>query len=349
MVRRKINFFRLKGRLRDCGVAVLALLITACLISWLKSLHTPLTRHQGDEFFIVKPGETLSQISDQLMDNSLIPHPLFAILYARLHGLERSIQEGEYLLDSETTLASLIRKMANGDKYQHKVTFLEGWKVSQVLAELWSRDTIKREIYDDDPIVIASLLGLRTDNAEGMVFPDTYFFTRNTSDISLLKRANQKLTSVLTKAWGSRAEELPLNNAYEALILASVIEKESGLNSERSKISGVFLRRMELGMRLQSDPTVIYGMGSKYQGNISREDLLEPTPYNTYRIDGLPPTPISLAGEASIKASLNPIASRFLYFVSRGDGSHYFSENLREHNAAVARYQKKPSSRNKPP
>jgi len=345
MVNRTINFFRLKGRLKEYGIAVLALLITTCLVGWLKFLHTPLTRDQGDEFFTVKPGETLSQISDQLTDNGLVPYSLVATLYARLHGLERSIQEGEYLLDSETTLASLITKMANGEKYQHKVTFLEGWKVSQVLAELWSRDSIMREIYDDDPKVIANLLGLDTDNAEGMVFPDTYFFTRNTSDISLLKRANQKLTSVLTKAWGSRAEELPLNNAYEALILASVIEKESGLNSERSKISGVFLRRMELGMRLQSDPTVIYGMGSKYRGNISREDLLESTPYNTYRIDGLPPTPISLAGEASIKASLNPTASSFLYFVSRGDGSHYFSENLREHNAAVARYQKRTTSR----
>ena len=323
------------------GLGLFGLLLISALFGWNKLSNYRIIQEESTEIFTVYPGDSASIISARLASEGKILHADLMSIYVKLAGFEKSIQEGEYLLDAEITLAELVEKMVNGDKYQHRITFLEGWSLSQVLAELRSKDSISQEIDNNDPSHIAKLLGLEVANAEGMLFPDTYFFTRGTSDIEILKRANAKLNDVLESAWKSKAVGLPFSNSYESLILASVIEKESGLNTERRRISGVFLRRISLGMRLQSDPTVIYGMGSKYQGNITRQDLSEVTAYNTYRIDGLPPTPISLAGKSSIDASLNPSRSEFLYFVSRGDGSHQFSETLAEHNAAVNKYQRK--------
>ena len=327
------------------GLSLFYLCSISALLGWNKLSNYRINLDGSTEIFTVNPGNSLTSISAKLADEGKVPNPHLMTIYAKLLGLEKSIQEGEYLLESEITMAELVKKMVNGDKFQHKVTFLEGWSLHQVLAELRSRSSIRQEIDNYDPEHIAKLLGLNVRNAEGMFFPDTYFFTRNTSDIQILKRANTKLNKVLHDSWESRGEGLPFSDPYEALILASIIEKESGLNSERKKISGVFLRRISLGMRLQSDPTVIYGMGLKYKGNITRQDLIENTAYNTYRIDGLPPTPIALAGKASIEASLNPSKADFLYFVSQGDGSHYFSETLSEHNAAVDKYQRESNTR----
>ena len=327
------------------GLSLFCLCSISALLGWNKLSNYRINLDGSTEIFTVNPGNSLTSISAKLADEGKVPNPHLMTIYAKLLGLEKSIQEGEYLLEPEITMAELVKKMVNGDKFQHKVTFLEGWSLHQVLAELRSRSSIRQEIDNYDPEHIAKLLGLNVRNAEGMLFPDTYFFTRNTSDIQILKRANTKLNKVLHDSWESRGEGLPFSDPYEALILASIIEKESGLNSERKKISGVFLRRISLGMRLQSDPTVIYGMGLKYKGNITRQDLIENTAYNTYRIDGLPPTPIALAGKASIEASLNPSKADFLYFVSQGDGSHYFSETLSEHNAAVDKYQRESNTR----
>ena len=323
------------------GLALFGLLLVSALFGWNQLSNYRIIQQESTEIFTVNPGDSASIISARLAAEGKILHADLMSIYVKLAGFEKSIQEGEYLLDAGITLAELVEKMVDGDKYQHRITFLEGWNLSQVLAELRSKGSISQEIDNNDPSHIAKLLGLDVANAEGMLFPDTYFFTRGTSDIEILKRANAKLNDVLESAWESKGKGLPFSNSYESLILASVIEKESGLNAERRKISGVFLRRISLGMRLQSDPTVIYGMGSKYKGNITRQDLSEVTAYNTYRIDGLPPTPISLAGKSSIDASLNPSRSKFLYFVSRGDGSHQFSETLSEHNAAVNKYQRK--------
>ena len=327
------------------GLTLSCFILIFGLIGWNKLSSYQIIQDESAEIFTVNPGDSVSTISKNLAKKGKISHSYLMSIYVRLRGFETSIQEGEYLLEAEITLSELVKKMVNGDKFQHRITFLEGWSLSEVLAELRSKSSIRQEIDNSDPKHIAELLGLNVKNAEGMLFPDTYFFTRNTSDIEILRRANAKLSKVLDSSWEAKEEGLPFSNQYEALILASIIEKESGLNAERSKISGVFLRRIALGMRLQSDPTVIYGMGSKYKGNITRRDLSEVTAYNTYRIDGLPPTPIALAGKASIDASLNPSRSNFLYFVSRGDGSHYFSETLSEHNAAVDKYQRKPNSR----
>ena len=326
------------------GLALFGFLLIFGLLSWNKLSNYRIILEETAEIFTVNPGDPVSTISNNLAAEGKISHPYLMSIYARLRGFEKSIQEGEYLLETEITLAELVEKMVDGDKFQRRITFLEGWSLSQVLAELRSKSSITQEIDNSDPTHIAQLLGLNVSNAEGMFFPDTYFFTRNTSDIEILKRANAKLNEVLESLWRVKGDGLPFSDPYEALILASIIEKESGLNTERSEISGVFLRRLALGMRLQSDPTVIYGMGSKYKGNITKQDLAEVTTYNTYRINGLPPTPISLAGTSSISASLNPASSNFLYFVSRGDGSHYFSETLSEHNAAVNKYQRNPKS-----
>ena len=232
-----------------------------------------------------------------------------------------------------------LRKMLAGDTYQYRITHIEGWTLEQALNEIWSDSNIVRELNSSSGELVADSLNLVEESVEGLFYPDTYFFTRGTTDREILIRAYERMKEVLTEAWESRLGALPYNDAYDALIMASIIEKESAEESERGHIAGVFVRRLELGMRLQSDPTVIYGMGDNFDGDIRREDLLEETAYNTYRINGLPPTPIALAGIDSINASLNPLPSDYLYFVSRGNGTHYFSSTLQEHNDAVSRFQ----------
>ena len=339
-----MKWIRHKWRRVQLGFVFSSVLIIAGYATWNTLQNYPVKIESPYELFIVNRGDSVSAISSKLTEQGMLHHSGIMKIYTKLLGVEKLIQEGEYLLTPRITLSEVVDKMLTGDRHQYKITFLEGWSLEQVMGELSSLTTIEHQIENYESGKIASLLGLNVDSAEGLLFPDTYFFTRNTSDIEILKRANAKLNEVLESLWRVKGDGLPFSDPYEALILASIIEKESGLNTERSEISGVFLRRLALGMRLQSDPTVIYGMGSKYKGNITKQDLAEVTTYNTYRIDGLPPTPISLAGTSSISASLNPASSNFLYFVSRGDGSHYFSETLSEHNAAVNKYQRNPKS-----
>ena len=322
------------------GFIFMCVLILAGYVTWSTLQNYSVKIESTGELFIVNRGDSVSAISSKLTDQGMLPHSGIMKVYTKLLGVEKFIQEGEYLLTPQITLSELVNKMVTGDRHQYKITLVEGWSLDQVLEKLRSLTTIDHQIENYESGQIAKLLGLNVDSAEGMLFPDTYFFTRNTSDLEILKRANLKLNEVLDSSWGKRAAGLPFKTSYEALILASIIEKESSLNTERNVISSVFLQRINVGMRLQSDPTVIYGMGRRYEGNLTRENLSEVTAYNTYRIDGLPPTPISLAGKSSIEASLNPSDSTFLYFVSRGDGTHYFSETLSEHNNAVNLYQR---------
>ena len=326
------------------GFIVLSTLIITGYATWTTLQSYPVKIGSPGELFAVNRGDSVSAISSKLTDQAMLPHSGIMKIYTKLLGVEKLLQEGEYLLTPQITLSELVNKMVTGDRHQYKITLVEGWSLEQVLEKLRSLPTIDHQIENYESGQIAKLLGLNVDSAEGMLFPDTYFFTRNTSDLEILKRANLKLNEVLNNSWEKRAAGLPFKTSYEALILASIIEKESSLNTERNLISSVFLQRINLGMRLQSDPTVIYGMGRRYEGNLTRENLSEVTAYNTYRIDGLPPTPISLAGKSSIEASLNPSDSTFLYFVSRGDGTHYFSETLSEHNNAVNFYQRKSGS-----
>ena len=323
------------------SVTILAIFVAGAVLSY-RSLFSEMALRSPEISPVkieVMAGSSLSRVAIELAEAGYLPSPTLFKLWARLKGAENSIQTGEYELHSGITPAQLLDKIVRGESVQYRITLVEGWTFQQALNALWSAGNIRSSLNNSSPADIAQQMSLDYENPEGLLYPDTYFYTKGTLDIELLRRANARLNTVLSEAWESRLGSLPFANSYEALTMASIIEKESARNSERGLIAGVFVGRLDLGMRLQSDPTIIYGMGNRYAGNITRADLLEETPYNTYRIDGIPPTPIALSGEASIVAALNPSASDFLYFVAKGDGSHQFSRSLEEHNAAVREYQ----------
>ncbi len=284
-------------------------------------------------------GSSLSRVAAELGEAGFLRSPIIFKLMARVRGVENSIRTGEYELQPGITPVQLLDKIVNGESVQYRITLVEGWTFEEALQAIWSAENIVPSLDGLSMAEVSASMNLGRENPEGLLYPDTYFYTKGTSDIELLLRASEKLNTVLSDAWAARLGALPYADQYEALTMASIIEKESASNSERGLIAAVFVSRMELGMRLQSDPTVIYGMGDRYAGNIRREDLSEQTPYNTYRIGGLPPTPIALSGEESIVAALNPEQTDYLYFVAKGDGSHHFSRTLDEHNAAVREYQ----------
>ena len=224
---------------------------------------------------------------------------------------------------------------------QYSLTLVEGWSFRQVRAALVRQEKLEQRLADLDDKALMDRLGLAGVSPEGRFFPDTYRYVSGMSDQDLLKQASARLDQVLDEEWARRADGLPYRKPYDALIMASMVEKETGVAEERGQIAGVFVRRLRSGMRLQTDPTVIFGLGERYNGNLTRAHLQQPTPYNTYVIDGMPPTPIALAGREAIHAALNPVAGKSLYFVARGDGSHVFSETLEQHNRAVREYQLK--------
>jgi len=315
-------------------------IITGVFYICLRYLNAPINGLQPGAVFEVESGSALSQVANKLADRGILLYPELFVTFARLKDAANSIQSGEYELHSGITPAQLLDKMVRGDNVQYRITLVEGWTFNQVLDEFKSSKKLTLKLLNTGRSEIAGALGLENLNPEGMLFPDTYFYSKGTTDLELLITANMRLREILSSAWGSRLGLLPYENAYQALTMASIIEKESALGSERGHIAGVFVRRLEQGMRLQSDPTVIYGMGESFDGDLRLADLGMENPYNTYNINGLPPTPIALAGLESIKASLNPLQSDYLYFVGKGDGSHHFSSTLEEHNAAVTRYQK---------
>ena len=326
---------------RHLLIASLTIFIAAVLIGY-RTLFSEIKLLSADSTPVkieVVAGSSLSRVAMELSKAGYLSSPTLFKLWARLQGAENRIQTGEYELSAGITPAQLLDKIVRGDSVQYRITLVEGWTFQQALEALWSAENIRSSLNNSSPTEIAQRMNLDYENPEGLLYPDTYFYTKGTLDIELLLRANERLDTVLSQAWESRLGALPYANSYEALTMASIIEKESASNSERALIAGVFVARLDLGMRLQSDPTTIYGMGDRYVGNIRRADLLEQTPYNTYRIDGMPPTPIALSGKESIVAALNPSASDYLYFVARVDGSHQFSRTLEEHNAAVREHQ----------
>ena len=326
---------------RHLLIAALTIFIAAALIGY-RTLFSEIRLLSADSAPVkieVIAGSSLSRVAMELSKAGYLSSPTLFKLWARLQGAENSIQTGEYELSAGITPAQLLDKIVRGDSVQYRITLVEGWTFQQALEALWNAENIRSSLNNSSPTEIAQRMNLDYENPEGLLYPDTYFYTKGTLDIELLLRANERLDTVLSQAWDSRLGALPYANSYEALTMASIIEKESASNSERALIAGVFVARLDLGMRLQSDPTTIYGMGDRYAGNIRRADLLEQTPYNTYRIDGMPPTPIALSGKESIVAALNPSASDYLYFVARVDGSHQFSRTLEEHNAAVREHQ----------
>jgi UPF0755 protein len=322
------------------AAAVLSFLLGAGFVLFaLSYLSAPLPSAAAKIVFEIKPGSSLSAVNRQLESLGVLEYPGILALWARFEGVSDGIKAGEYAVDQAQSPAQLLANMVAAKTVQYRVTLVEGWTFSEALNEIQRNPKITSILAGKTHEQISQEMGLTISNPEGLLFPDTYFFTANTTDLQLLIRANQRLDQVLNSAWDLRLGALPYESPYEALIMASIIEKESGVGSERGHIAGVFIRRLELGMRLQSDPTVIYGMADSYDGNIRRADLRQTTAYNTYRINGLPPTPIALAGIESINAALRPLPGDALYFVAKGDGTHYFSSSLEEHNQAVARFQ----------
>jgi UPF0755 protein len=268
------------------------------------------------------------------------------IRFARAHELwlryqeKTAIQRGEYQLLPDETSEEAIVRMISGKKIQYSVQFIEGWTFRQFLAALSVNDAVEQTLSDQPEATIREALSIEQSPPEGWFFPDTYLFERGTSDVDILLQAHRRMQEELARAWGSRAESAEVETPYEALILASIIERETGAAFERPEISGVFSRRLSQNMRLQTDPTVIYGLGEDFSGNLTRSHLRQDTPYNTYTRSGLPPTPIANPGRGALEAAVDPAPGTTLFFVARGDGTHQFSDTYEEHNAAVRQFQR---------
>ncbi|MEQ1602997.1 MAG: endolytic transglycosylase MltG [Methylophilaceae bacterium] len=319
-------------------------LMLLLLIAWMIFFANSMIRLQHPTHeLILKAGSSMRSVSRQLVAQKILQEPWSFTLLARISGKASEIKAGNYLIESGITPYALLNLLAQGKTIQENITFIEGWTFAQMRAAINRHEAIKHMTmaYTDQEIMHS--LGAEGDAAEGLFFPDTYYFAKNMSDKDIFKRSHQAMQLKLNTAWQSRATDLPYQSPYEALILASIVEKETGKGSERPIIAGVFLNRLRIGMRLQTDPTVIYGLGEDFDGNLRKKDLLHDTVYNTYTRSGLPPTPIALPGLAAIEAVLHPAQTKALYFVGKGDGSHAFSASLAEHNRAVVRYQLKQS------
>lgn len=270
---------------------------------------------------------------------------------ARQLGVANRLHVGEYALDPGITPRGLLLRMREGKVVGHRFTIVEGWNIRELRAALARAATLRQDTTAMDDAALMRAVGAAGQHPEGRFLPETYVYTRGDSDLDVLKRAHAAMGTALADAWAARANDVPLRSADEALVLASIVEKETGLASERARIAGVFVRRLQAGMRLQTDPTVIYGMGAAYRGNIRRTDLTTDTPYNTYTRDGLPPTPIAMPGADALRAATRPAAGDALYFVAVGDGSgrHVFSRSLGEHQVAVRDYVQRYRQRNAAP
>ena len=291
--------------------------------------------------FAVRPGSGLASVARQLADAGVLAEPYSLRLLARVLDRGGAIQAGTYRLDKPLTPVELLDKLARGDVALAEVRFIEGTTVRQWLVQLAGEPKVRAALPTRDDAAVRAALGIADPSAEGWLFPDTYRYAPGVADVEILKRAHAAMKRRLEAAWAAREEGVPLKTPYEFLILASIVEKETGAAAERPLVASVFVNRLKKGMRLQTDPTVIYGMGEKFDGNIRKRDLTTDTPWNTYTRDGLPPTPIAMPGEGSLQAVSRPATSEYLYFVGKGDGTHQFSRTLEEHNRAVAKWQLK--------
>jgi len=327
---------RIKNWLLICFIAVVL------MVGWLVYYAiAPLKLQPSSQEVLIAPNSGLRSIANQLVAQGVLREPWRFVLIAKLLNKEQYLQAGSYTLNKNISPYQLLLSLNYGKATQGSVTFIEGRTFAQMREKLANNDAVKQTITSLSDREIMQLLGSTYNAPEGLFFPDTFYFNRHTTDIALLKISYDAMQAKLDKAWQNREENLPYKNSYEALIMASIVEKETGKASERPMIAGVFINRMRFGMRLQTDPTVIYGMGLQFNGNIRKKDLLTDTPYNTYTRSGLPPTPIAMPGIAAIEAALHPAKTKALYFVGKGDGSHAFSNDLNEHNRAVVRYQLK--------
>ena len=322
--------------------AVLLMVVAAGLAVWKQHsvLEQPLALDQI-RMLDVQAGDTPGGLFRELEAAGVLQDSLWLRLYWRMNLAEQPLHSGEYRLTSGMTARDMITLWQRAEVVQYSLTLVEGWNFRQLRTALTAQPKLQptlQGLSDEEVMVRLGQAGL---HPEGRFFPDTYRYTRGVTDLELLQRAFTRLQTVLTEEWEQRDKDLPYKDAYQALIMASIIEKETGVPHERGEIAGVFVRRLARGMLLQTDPTVIYGMGERYRGRITRSDLRRPTAYNTYTQAGLPPTPIAMVGREAIHAALHPAEGKSLYFVARGDGSHVFSNTLAEHNRAVREYQLK--------
>lgn len=319
------------------SLAVLAFLVWLG-IDYYNALNKPAVQY--DLVVEIEKGDSFAAITRKLLAQNIAINPFWFKAIAFQKGMLSNLKAGEYKLTPGLTIPQILTIIAEGRAIKYAITFPEGWSLKEILQAIGQTPNLEKKLPNLTVAEISSQLGISEQNPEGWFFPDTYFFEKKASDVSILKRAHKKMQDVLQEEWEHKDMDLPYKEPYEALIMASIVEKETGAKSERATIAGVFIRRLIKGMLLQTDPTVIYGMGDKYKGNIRANDLTAPTPYNTYVIQGLPPTPIAMPGRDAIHAALHPDKGNSLYFVAKGDGSHQFSETLAEHNRAVNSFQK---------
>lgn len=322
-------------------IAVLAILITAAAVGgfsyWAKQ---PITTQPEPIAFTVPPGSGVAAAAKEISAAGVPVNPFLLSTLARVTQKSGKIKAGSYELKPNTTPRGLIDQMVRGEFAQESLTIIEGWTFRQMREAIANNKGLRHDTAKLSDAELMEKISKEYTTPEGLFFPDTYLFAKGASDLTIYKQAHATLLAKLTAAWEKRAEGLPYTTPYQALVMASIVEKETGKESERPMIAGVFVNRLKRGMMLQTDPTVIYGIGQKFDGNIRKKDLETDTPYNTYMRAGLPPTPIALPGEKSLAAALGPAATEALYFVSRGDGSSQFSDNLPDHNRAVNKFQR---------
>lgn len=328
-------FFKLIG---------LAVLLGSLIGAWVMMdyqsfVSEPLSFGKEGLRYEIKSGKTLTHVAKDLQRRGLIESASYLVWLGKFEGMANNIKAGEYRFNDGILPARLLEQITNGEMLQYAITVVEGWNFRQLMDAVHSNEYLLHTLSDYSDEEIMEQIGHPGEHPEGMFLPDTYYFPRLTTDVAFLQRAYNATQLFLTENWPNRSIDVEFKTPYEALIMASIVEKETGLPSERKQIAGVFNRRLQKRMRLQTDPTVIYGLGQTFDGNIRRRDLRKDTPYNTYLHSGLPPTPIAMPGRAAILAALQPMPGLDLYFVARGDGGHEFSATLEQHNAAVVEYQ----------
>jgi UPF0755 protein len=331
--------YKFVKRLIAFGLVAMVLMIAVLVTQLLRFQHGAIPLGPDPAVFLIRSGSNIKSIAQDLTRQKIIEDPWLFILLAKVKGQETRVRAGEYQINPGISAEELLEKFTRGNAIQHNFTIIEGWSFRQLLAALAEDPILEHTLKGKSDAEIMERLGYPGQHPEGMFFPDSYRFPKGSSDVDFLRRAYQVMQKHLQREWEQRAPGLPLKSSYEALTLASIIEKETGAGFERPLIAGVFVERLKRNMRLQTDPTIIYGLGPDFDGNIRSRDLKKDTPYNTYLRAGLTPTPIALPGLEAIRAALNPAETDALYFVSRGDGTHKFSATLDEHNAAVSRYQ----------
>ncbi len=319
------------------GVCILIALTLAAWLTWYA--HQPVALRASPVDFSIKPGSGLRQAARQLAEQGVDIRIEPFVVLGRVLGRAANIKAGSYEVSSGLTPLTLLEKLTSGDVTQSSVVLIEGWTFREMLDALAHNPDLLHDSQGLRDADIMTRLGAAGEFPEGWFFPDTYLFGKGSSDLAVLRRAHRAMQARLQTAWQGRDPATPYARPYEALIMASIVEKETGRATDRALVASVFVNRLRMGMLLQTDPTVIYGLGDKFDGNLRKRDLVTDTAYNTYTRPGLPPTPIAMPGLASLHAATNPAKTDMLYFVSRGDGSSQFSRNLAEHNRAVQKYQ----------